>query len=100
MVETDSNPDMIIFNEIKHDSWTGYNIKDFKLDKRWTKSFGTLYYSINPYDRYIEIYNKEDYFELSSDDQKTLFSEITALEDEGYEQVYVVFDFEIRGAEL
>ncbi|MFX1256495.1 MAG: hypothetical protein ACFFAN_01445, partial [Promethearchaeota archaeon] len=96
MVEGASNPDLTISNEITYNSWTGYKLESLELKKKWSKNFGTLYYSLDLTDFNVNIYKKDDYFTLSESEQRALFNVFKELYYEGFDEVFVVFDFEVE----
>ncbi|MBA7481983.1 hypothetical protein ES707_17463 [subsurface metagenome] len=99
MVQGDDNPDIVISDEFSYNSFTGYQLIDFNLEAKWSKDFGSLYYSLNLDDFSIEIFNKDDYFRLSSDEKRAIFSVIDSL-DEQYDEIYVVLKFKIKTYDL
>ena len=94
-VPTESNPDLVISEEINYDSWTGYGLKDLKLDEKWSKNFGTLYYSLNISDYTIKIYDKDQYFELSDAEEQDLFNLLRNLYQQSEEEVYLIFKLKV-----
>ncbi|MHA2252282.1 MAG: LamG domain-containing protein [Candidatus Kariarchaeaceae archaeon] len=99
MVENDAVPDLTVTDEIVYDSWTGYQLKDLHLETYWTKDFGSLYYSLNLDDYTIDIYNKDEYFELTTSDKQQLFSILQAINTE-YDEVYLVLQFKVKTFDL
>jgi len=100
MVETNSNPDLTISDEISYDSWTGYDLKDLRLNKIWGKSFGTLNYYLDLETFKIIISDKDEYFTLSNSEERALFSTFKTLFEDGQEEIYIVFNFKVNTFDL
>ncbi|MFW9971768.1 MAG: hypothetical protein ACFFDF_16375, partial [Candidatus Odinarchaeota archaeon] len=100
MVQNEANPDLVISDEILYENmFTGYYLDDVKLESKWSKDFGSLYYSLNLNDYSINIYDKEDYFVLSNNEKRALFSALQVLA-QSYEEIYIVFKFNVKTIDL
>ena len=99
MVENNADPDLTISDEIIYDSWTGYQLVDLQLESYWTKNFGKLYYSLNLNDYTVDIYDKEDYFELSIAEKQQLFTALQSASID-YSEVYIILQFKVKTFDL
>ncbi|KKM21390.1 hypothetical protein LCGC14_1635900, partial [marine sediment metagenome] len=99
MVENDADPDLTLSDEIIYDSWTGYQLVDLNLESYWTKDFGKLYYSLNLDNYTIDIYDKEEYFTLSSLEKQQLFNAIQSVSSD-YSDVYIILEFKVKTFDL
>ncbi|KKN31414.1 hypothetical protein LCGC14_0824170, partial [marine sediment metagenome] len=100
MVENDASPDLVISDEIFYqDFFTGYSLQDIKLESKWSKNFGILFYFLNMVNNTVDIINKDTYFSLSTAEKRALFSLFESLAI-NYENIYIIFKFKVKTLDL